>query len=178
MANLRIGRRSGLVLRGCRNRRSTLWSSPGSDQNTLAAANTAVLRTSLTAAGLALRPFTVIRVRGVMLVFSDQEAASETQEVAFGTCVVSDQASAIGVTAVPTPHTDAGSDKWQLIQDVMSHLQVTPVGTGPGSQFVQFDTKAMRKVEEGSDFLTVLESSVVSSGLIVQVFSRQLFKLH
>ena len=56
----------------------------------------------LSAIGLALRPFTLIRVRGIFTIASDQSAATETQVGALGVAVVSEQAASIGVTAVPT----------------------------------------------------------------------------
>jgi len=70
--------------------------------------------TSLATAGLALRPFTVIRSYVSILVVSDQAAAIEKQLGAIGIVVVSEQAFAIGVTAIPTPITDAGSDLFLL----------------------------------------------------------------
>ena len=69
---------------------------------------------SLTAAELAKRPFTIIRTHLTFDVQSDQVAATEVQTGAMGMAVVSDQASALGVTAVPTPATDAASDLWYL----------------------------------------------------------------
>ena len=67
---------------------------------------------SLNAAALALRPFTIVRSRFEVGIISDQTAATEDQLGAIGMAVVSDQAVAVGVTAVPTPITDMGSDLW------------------------------------------------------------------
>ena len=67
---------------------------------------------SLNAAALALRPFTIVRTRFLVSVVTDQVAADELVLGALGMAVVSDQAVAIGVTAVPTPITDMGSDLW------------------------------------------------------------------
>ena len=67
----------------------------------------------LNAAALALRPFTVVRTRANLIIRSDQQAASELFEVAYGETVVSEQASAAGVVSVPTPVTEDASD-WHV----------------------------------------------------------------
>ena len=64
-------------IRGGRSVRETMWISLDETQTTLASANSAALILVLNAAGLALRPFTIIRTRGTLLVRSDQLAASE-----------------------------------------------------------------------------------------------------
>ncbi len=71
MANLRVGRRSGRVFRGGRQVRESLWFNALELTTTLAAASTAVLVGTLSAAALALRPFTVVRTRGNITVHSD-----------------------------------------------------------------------------------------------------------
>jgi len=179
MANLRIGRRSGLVLRGGKNRRSTLWFSGVESRTNITTVSTAVLLTSLNAAALALRPFTVVRTRGVISLKSDQSIATEDQLAAYGECVVSDQASAAGVASVPTPVTDSGSELWLvyewLINDV---LLLSSVGLHVTSKFLQFDSRAMRKVDEGMDLISVVESGALSNGFRFSTFARTLVKLH
>jgi len=179
VANLRVGRRSGLVLRGGRNRRDTLWIGSPSTDTTIAAANTAVLILSLGAAGLALRPFTVVRVRCYWHLKSDQTANTEAWGASIGYAVVSDQASAIGVTAVPTPETDKSSDLWMLHAtrygqySVSSAIGVLEQGFGEN-----IDSKAMRKVQEGEDFITVLETPNITGSARVLQSDRILLKLH
>jgi len=102
MANIRRSRRSGFTTRGGRSVRESLWFDGPVFNTNMGAASTAVLVSSLSAAALALRPFTVVRTRGSMFLETDQQAASEFYQAAIGCCVVSDQAVAIGVTAVPT----------------------------------------------------------------------------
>ncbi len=134
---------------------------------------------SLTAAELALRPFTVVRVRGKFAIRSDQLAATEDYSGALGYAVVSDQAVAIGVTAVPTSAADQSSDLWFVYELWFGSVQVA---TGAGFQDVMrersYDSKAMRKVEDGMDLVVVLESSSLSSGLVFEHSSRLLIKLH
>ena len=82
-------------------------------EDTLTASGGTILG-SLNATALALRPFTIVRQHYFLMLRSDQAAAAERQFGAFGCVVVSDQAEAVGVTAIPTPITDAGSDLWML----------------------------------------------------------------
>ena len=81
-------------------------------RTTITTVGTSVVQTSLNAGALALRPFTMVRVRGVIRLETDQLTTTEFQEIAFGLAVVSDQAVAVGVTAVPSPVSDNGSDLW------------------------------------------------------------------
>ncbi len=140
-----------------------------------------MLLTSLNALALALRPFTVVRTRGYLYTRSDQTAAAEDQSFAYGECVVSDQASAIGVTAVPTPITDGDSDLFylfQLLKTSSGILSGTSVGVrGAG---IEIDSRAMRKVNGDQDLITVVESDLagVTAGQVVATFSRLLVKLH
>jgi len=181
MANIRTARRSGFITRGGRNVRETLWFSGVLTQANLAAASTAALLQQLNAAALALRPFTVIRTRGMWHAQSDQAAADERYQVAFGACVVTDQASAIGVTAVPTPATDNGSDAFLSYETILGSYEF---GAGTTAEFdswgvmKEIDSKAMRKVEDGFDLITVIETFSTSSGVTVDAFIRFLIKLH
>ncbi len=179
MARLNVGRKSGFILRGGVSRRQTFWFSGLEVRSALAAASTAAVQTSLNAAALALRPFTIVRTRGVLFLRSDQEGASENQDIAYGNIVVSDQATAIGVTAVPTPATDSQSD-WYVYERMINRFQLfTAVGFHPNAgMFMAFDSKAMRKVTEGEDVLTVVETDAISAGATVSSFARILIKLH
>ena len=98
----------------------------------------------------------------------------------YGCCVVSDQAVAIGITAVPTPVTDSDSDLFHVFETM--HAQFTFIsGVGTmldGVPNHPIDSKAMRKVEDGQDLIEVVESSGISSGLNLKSFSRVLVKLH
>ncbi len=172
-----MARKSGFVRRNNVMRRESLWIPEPTSSTTIAAASTAVLLASLNAAALALRPFTIVRVRGVMHVRSDQVAASETFGVSMGQAVVSDQASAIGVTAVPTPETDRGSDLWHVYESVLGFFKITEDEGGQG-MFLQYDSKGMRKVEDGEDSITVLETASITTSAIVQHSARFLIKLH
>ena len=133
----------------------------------------------LNAAALALRPFTVIRSHLEIYVESDQEAASEQYIGAVGMCVVSEQASAIGVTAVPTPIIDLGSEYWFLHQMYMGSCNLQAAGIiNDNPDRLSVDSKAMRKVNESEDLLIVAEFSGIGSGQSVLIAGRFLVKLH
>jgi len=146
----------------------------------LAAANSAAVTNITGASVLAVRPVTVIRIRGYMHVRSDQTGVSEGYQVAMGAAVVSDQSVAIGVTAVPTPYSDADSGAWMLHEEFAGHFTfVSGVGfEGDNGIGRKFDTKAMRKMDEGFQLIFVLENSSISLGTEVTLSGRVLLKLH
>ncbi len=157
-------------------RRETLWIGQPLVASTLAALNSAAIQSSLNAAALALRPFTIIRHRLLIYLTSDQEAASELQFAAFGACVVSDQARAIGISAVPTPVNEVSFDLWFSHRWIASGHGAGTVDSQRGTPY-EIDSKAMRKVEEGSDVINVVENAT-ADGVIISVAGRMLIKLH
>ena len=175
MARRFAGSRARFISQG----RKTFWLAGVYVETTLSAASTAAIQSSLNAAALAFRPFTIVRSRGFFHVRSDQISASEDQSVAYGNIVVSDQSVAIGVTAVPTPVTDDQSS-WHVFESMASRFSfVSGVGfDSQGGVLTRFDSKAMRKVEEGQDLIEVVETTGVSDGATVITYSRVLIKLH
>ncbi len=178
MANLRIGRKSGFIQRSGVMRRESTWFFMPRFSVSLAASATAALVVSLNAAALALRPFTIVRTRGAWLSFSDQEAASEEYVGNIGYAVVTGQASAIGVTAVPTPATDQGSESFFVIETWPGkRQQISNIGS---FELVprEFDSKAMRKVSESDDMIIVIEAGIGGAGVTIASAARVLVKLH
>jgi len=160
-------------------RRETAWIGITPTTNALNA--TAVVSNVGSAGLLAMRPFTIVRVHMVVHIESDQNAGSETQVAAIGMCVVSDQASGIGVTAVPTPETDDGSDLWLMHQWLLTAFRFnTAVGIEAGTGHVfSVDSKAMRKVNDDQDILVVKESNTIAGGgSTITSAGRMLIKLH
>ena len=162
-----------------RSGRKTFWFSALHTKTVITAASTATLITSLNAVALSLRPFTIVRTRGFVGIVSDQLAGVEDQAITYGEIVVTDQAVAIGVTAVPTPVTDSQSS-WHVLEAMADRFNFV---TGVGFQQsvvnrVVIDSKAMRKVEEGQDLISVAETSGASNGVVVFAYSRTLIKLH
>jgi len=166
-------RRGGIV------RRETEWLDIQLGEDTVASTGSAVLSASLGAQGLALRPFTVIRTILDVRVESNQAAASERQIAAIGLAVVSDQAVAIGITAVPTPITDLGSDLWFLHRSLMNGFvfgDATGFISSVGQVFHE-DSRAARKVNGDQDVILVVENGL-ATGSVISSIGRMLVKLH
>jgi len=135
----------------------------------------------LNAAALAMRPFTVVRSRFNWAIVSDQVVAAESFGAAAGGCVVSDQAAAIGVSAVPTPVTDQGSDLFYWYdQHFGRFLVLSAIGfveTG-ADNMRDIDSKAMRKVNEDEDLIITFETFSFVSSAQITFGGRFLVKLH
>ena len=181
MANIRTGRKSGFIMRSGGRVRETIWFGGTAFRNAVATTGVALVQ-SLNAAALALRPFTIVRTRGILWVSSDQEAATEDYGASYGEAVVSDQANSVGVTAVPTPTTESASDLWFVYEFLLgrfafgSTASFADVGNGR-----IIDSKAMRKVEDGQDIVAVVEgpgAGITSTGTQIMGFTRKLVKLH
>ncbi len=160
-----------------RTKRQTLWIA-GDWTTTAVSGAGAVLVASLNAAALALRPFTILRHRGYFRVISDQQAASESFGLSVAHAVVSDQATAIGVTAVPTPVTDLGSDLFYQFESAhASFVFSSAVGIdGNEGTEVRWDSKAMRKVSNDEDLIHVVEGNGLGSGMTYFSMSRILIR--
>ena len=179
MANISRSRKSGFTLRSGVMRRETAWIGGVEFAQTMGA-GVSVLISSLGATVLALRPLTVVRTRGVLFGRSDQNAASENWSVAYGFAVVSDQASGIGITAIPTPVTDDQSDLWFVYERIMGNLAFSSgVGFQNSGTMIPIDSKAMRKIEDGQDLVEVVENGTTSTdGAAIHGHARILIKLH
>ncbi len=181
MANISRSRKSGFTMRGGVSRRESLWLGIDPTQQALSTNPVAVILNSLNAAALALRPFTVVRTRGFILARSDQDGVDETYGCSWGLAIVSDQAIAIGVTAVPTPDTDIDSDLWFVYESILGRYQFSSgVGQGDVGTSRTYDSRAMRKVQEGQDIAVVVESIATSgfAGTSAAHVGRLLIKLH
>ncbi len=157
-------------------RRKMLWLQFRPVSATQATGNSSIVF-SLNAAALALRPFTLIRSHFQCLVQSDQAAAVEAQNVAFGLAVVSDEAVAAGAAAVPTPLLQMGSSLW-FAHQLMMTMDSRTVDLSKPAGIINIDSKAARKVDVGSDIIVVLENESIggSGGSITFVGGRILVK--
>ncbi len=109
---------------------------------------------------------TIIRCRGSLNVVSDQAAATEVAFGAYGLCVVSNQAAAIGVTAIPTPYTDADSDLWFVHGYWYAPVRFnSAVGFQNISQTERFDSKAMRRISADETMVMVVENGHATDGV-------------
>jgi len=142
--------------------------------------NSSVLTHLMTAAELAKRPFTVVRTHLSVHVISDQLVASEIQVTGVGLCVVSDQAAAIGITAVPTPLTELESDLWFVNKVMITELTFgTAVGfDADAGRMFSIDSKAMRKVNDDEQIIIAVEGSGIGGGALITMAGRLLIKEH
>jgi len=140
------------------------------------AANTKVLLATLTLSNPGIDE-TVLRNVGIISIQSDQSAATEQQIGAFGMIRVTDIAAAAGVASIPGPITDATDDGWFTYVPFSQAFQFkTGVGFQGGdfAASYQFDSKAKRRVEEGSLLAMVVENAHATNGLQITVVLRTL----
>ena len=133
---------------------------------------------SFNAALLAVRSFTIVRTHFSYYYVSDQAAVTEGYSGAVGLAVVSDQAVAVGVTAVPTPVDDIGSDLFLLhsiFHGGFGFLSSVGFDSVRGVQ-VDVDSKAMRRVNDDQDMVVVFESTTVGDGVQIISMGRMLIK--
>ena len=102
-------------MRGGVARRESSWFFFAPAQTTFTATGGTLVYT-FNAAALALRPFTIVRTHFYVAIESDQIVASEIEVGGWSMGVVTEQATAVGVSAVPTPITDLGSDEFFVHQ--------------------------------------------------------------
>jgi len=171
--------RHSRIVRGAR-RKTTWFDIPPVAATMTSEGGTTLL--VLTATEAAKRPFTIIRTHLELMIQSDQSAATEVQVAAVGMCVVSDQARAVGISAVPTPITDSGSDLFFVHQFLFSNFNfLTAAGFSEGraaAQYYSVDSKAMRKVNDDEDVLVVAEMDTIGGGVVLHAAGRMLIKEH
>ena len=99
---------------------------------------------------------TVRRTRGLLSVWSDQSAGVEQQLGAFGLLVATDIAIAAGAASLPGPAADASDDGWFVwVPFSMSSSATQPII----SVGFDFDSKAMRRIEEGYSAAIMVENA-------------------
>ena len=142
--------------------------------------NTRILSLTLNAAGLLLRPFTVLRTRLEILWTSDQVAVTEMPFGAMGMAVVSEVASGVGATAIPDTIDDADFD-WFVYQGLLSQITITGTVAGfqsPSGTPYTIDSKAMRKVGSADDVVVTVVNEDDSVGAELSMVGRMLVQLH
>ena len=109
---------------------------------------------------------TVLCTVGGVGVSPDTSAATENQLGAIGMCVVTDAATAIGITALPDPVTDVEDDVWFFYQGFANRMVVSDV-TGinfNASTWYSFDSKAKRIVSTGQNIAIVAGNAHATQG--------------
>ncbi len=161
-------------------RRKTIWlSSAGiTDKSNLAAATKILDQTFTGVAVTALGAFTIVRTRGMLFVAGDQNAALEEPFGGLGFMVVSSTAAGVGATAVPGPMSDEADDQWFVFENFVASADGDPSTQVNGSRVIHFDSKAMRKVEDGQAIAIVIENASAADGCQYILKFRMLVKLH
>ena len=151
------------------------WSALVDVGNAVSAASTKVLIGSLTPSNPGIDE-TVLRTVGVLGLFTDQVAADEDQQGAFGMIVVSNDAIAAGAASIPGPISDAGHDGWFAHVPFLERFSVASVSgfNFDMSRTVRFDFKSKRRVETGYSIALMVESTAASEGFTIGVNGRLL----
>ena len=107
---------------------------------------------------------TVRRFRGRFLVVSDQVANTEINTGAFGMIVVNDLAAAVGATAIPGPFTDASDGGWFVWEPIVSLSSAAngAAGVMQTGGMIDYDSKAMRRIEPGFQIAIMAENAGAS----------------
>ena len=106
-------------------------------------------------------PFTIVRIRGVIVVQSDQQVLSEFPGGAYGIAVVNGEAFDAGVASIPTPWTESFDDRWLYHTYWFSPIVENPTTSDYQQSFqtLIIDGKAMRKVDVGDVVVAVFENA-------------------
>ncbi len=179
MARNQIVRRS--FGRAAGPRRQTDWlASVDNTAFAALAASQAIFDQSFSGSGTPNAPFTIVRTRGSLFVRSDQVANAEEPFGAIGFAVVSSQAAAIGVTAIPTPISDEPSDMFFVWEPwAASNVVASAVGIDAnGVREYKIDSKAMRKVGFNETVAVTIENANATAGALFLIKFRMLVKLH
>ena len=155
-------------------RRLTTWGGVQSNSYANVPAASKLFFASFSAAGLAnIQRSTLIRVRGIISVKSDQSGGIEDAMGAFGIAVVTDTARAVGVTALPAPSDDAAGDYWQTWQALFS----PPIDATIDNELFMIDSKGQRKLSDLDAIVLMFENTHATHGMDVAVQLRFLFLL-
>ncbi len=169
MPGFRPARRTAGVGRG--RRQPTNWARTVASGLTVLPASSKVLLASVVLSNPGINE-TIRRTRGIVLVTSDQGSIQEEQLGAVGAMLVTDTAVGAGVASLPDPVTDANDDGWFVWLPFMqiSGAQVT---AGTASQTAmnryEFDSKAMRRMEEGYQVAFVAANASATRGLSIAI---------
>ena len=134
-----------------------VWMSIGLGPTTVVTGTSLVLMGVYNALALALRPFTILRTRGLLAIASDQAIALETNSGAFSMQIITDSASAAGIASIPTPLSQPEADYFVYQPWEYDMVFFTGVGVEMhGSTQYQIDSKSMRKVGLDDDIAVVV----------------------
>jgi len=160
--------------------RLTEWAAIVATTEVTVAADSFALLTAFTGADLSpLVPATLVRIRGEIMMRSDQSAADEQQIGSLGIGVVQDVARIAGAASLPDPLLDAGDEVWLYWQSLLSAGETgagTVIGSTPKTYTI--DSKAMRKVVDGESLVVMVANHAAGHGFKIAFQARFLFLLH
>ena len=124
---------------------------------------TQVLLASVTISLGAGQSNTVLRSRGEIILQAVPDAATDTEIVAIGIGVVTEQARAVGGTSLPGPITELAWDGWLYHRFIA--LEGNPLTAASAdaillNRIIEIDSKAMRKLPSGSAVVLVAQASI------------------
>ena len=129
----------------------------------------------------AIGDFTIVRVRGLLSVASDQSVATEEPFGALGMMVVRESARVAGSASIPRPYDDADDQGWFVHQYFRASCRVgTDIGiAGAGGWWNEYvlDSKSMRKVQATDAIVIMLENTSDTAGLVYRLDFRMLIKV-
>ena len=165
-------------------RRATEWvQSADVTAGSSIAAGTCALVQSFSEASLNLQgllPSTVVRTRGMLWTFSDQDAANEEAFGALSFQVCSEPARVAGVASLLCPIIDEDADQFFLYESWYAGSG----GPSTGALFSRpvysqaLESKAQRKIEDGNAIVVVIENGHATQSARFTMKFRMLFKLH
>ena len=157
-------------------RRGTFWGrSPADTVATVLAKNTAVIDAT---AVPVVQGETVVRTRGFINVRSDQTGSAEDGPGALGFAILNDESVAAAGASVPVPYTSQDSELWFVHQyfDWSMQTLAAEVAQVPYQRY-DFDSKAMRKIEQGQTLAVIVENGSVTYGMEYFLHFATLFKV-
>ena len=163
-------------------RRATTWVA-SADMTAVAnlAAATSVLHQSISGASLlaaGLVPGTIVRVRGSLYTKADTIAAAEQPFGAMAMLIVGEAARAAGIASINQPIADEASEQFFVYEQWFGGGITDTAGFKAPWYIQNFDSKAMRKIQEGDAIAVVLENASASHGMQFIIKFRLLVKLH
>ena len=123
---------------------------------------------------------TIVRIRGLLRLVLLAGGAAEGFIGAFGICIVSSDAFAVGITAIPSPVDDTDWNGWMWHQYFSLTLSAAfqATGAGPHSVDLPIDSKAMRKTGVNNVITLIGEfTEIGTSSMTISADSRVLAKL-
>ena len=122
---------------------------------------------------------TLVRTRGMVAVIPTTFASDQNINGAFGIGVISAEAFGIGITAIPSPFTDADWPGWLMWESFAFRVEFgdgtgVRAAAGVGLQMI-VDSKGMRKAGSNEVYVFIAESR--GGAYSIADNTRQLFKL-